>query len=185
MAIDLELPQVIWAARDAAIDGLYAGSRDLPAEKIIKQWIEGLDGNLVLCEFSDAGIGLILPLLYKSDLDVCDDLSIDSESSVNDADRAAYVRKKMEQAREDAEGPYLDCYTISDDNGRSAFIGVKSYLYGQGEIEFVFLGLFSSRIAIIQAELDAGILVDSWIPGCKKFDDFTDKELAEFFRFDV
>lgn len=182
MTIKLELPTTLYAARDAAIAGLYAGAPDLAAENAIKKWLEGLDGNLVLCEFGDAGIGLILSLSYSSDLDVCDYLDIDSEADITDADRAEYVREKMEQARGETGGPYLDCYPISDNSGRSAFIGVKSGFYGQGGIDFCWIGLFATPSDIVQAELDAGVLVDSWIPGFKKFDEFTDDELARFLR---
>lgn len=182
MSIELELPPTLWAARDAAIDGFYAGVPDLAAENAIKLWLEGLDGNLALRDFGDAGIGMILPLSYETDLDVCDYLGIESECKVTDTDRAAYIREKMEQASGDTIEPYLDCYPIADNRGRPAYIGVKSEFYGRGVIVFTWLGLFSTPTAIIQAELDAGVLVDSWIPNFKKFDDFTDNELACFLQ---
>ncbi len=132
MTIKLEFPTTLWAARDAAIEGFYAGAPALAEENAIKQWLQGLNGNLVLCEFNEfykfyeAGIGLILSLSNFSDLDVCDYLGIDREADVTDADRAEYVREKLEEARGDTGGPYLDCYPISDNSGRSAFIGVES-----------------------------------------------------------
>lgn len=178
MAHELHLPLSLWRARDAAIGGLQSSVTDTAAERELETWVVE-HGEAAFCEFGDAALGT-MHYLEAEESEVRDRLEIDPETAVTDEDRAAYVRLKVEDARAEFYGPFLEGYPISDCLGNIAVLAAKSYCCGQGGWEFEWFGLFPTHGAAIKAAIDQGVFIDSWVHQGRRVEEYTDQELTAF-----
>lgn len=177
MIAELSIPDNLRSARDAAIAGILAGTPDLEAEKALKQWVISDRAYEMITDGGDTGIGMLCDLRY-SDLDIRDQLGIDAEDVIGPQELAQFARLMMEYARADSCGPYLEAHTISDGLGRLAVIGLTALAAGQGGMEFTWQGVFPDQAAFIDSIRDSGCAVDSWLPGDKTFDTYSDDDLV-------
>jgi hypothetical protein len=178
MALELHLPLSLWRARDAAIGGLQSSVTDTAAERELETWVVE-HGEAAFYEFGDAALGT-MHYLEAEESEVRDRLEINPETAVTDEDRAAYLRLKVEDARAEFYGPFLEGYPISDCLGNIAVLAAKSYCCGQGGWEFEWFGLFPTREAAIKRAVDQGFFIDSWVTEGKRMDEHTDQELIAF-----
>lgn len=153
---------------------------DPSAEKKLGAWLDE-DGGAAFYDFGDAAVGTMHSLATE-DSEVLDRLEIDPDKAVTDEDRAAYARLEIENARSEFYGPYLEGYPISDRLGNKAVLAAKSYCCGQGGWEYEWFGLFLSPEAAIEAAVDQGYFVDSWVSEARRVEDYTVQELAAFVR---
>ena len=178
MSNELRLPQSLWSARDATIGSLCNDMSDPSAEVEIEAWFDE-HGVAAFYEYGGASLGT-MHLLEAEDTEVADRLEIDPETAITDRDRAAYIRMKIDNARAEFYGPYLEGYPISDDLGNTAVLAAKSYCCGQGGWEFEWFGIFLTREAAIKAAVDQGFFIDSWVPEGRRAEEYTDQELIAF-----
>lgn len=181
MSDKLILPQDLWEARDSAIAGLHSGTPHLDAEKTLETWVLSEGAYPLITEGGDTGIGTMCDLHY-SEPDIRDQLDLTSDDEITTDDLAQFARLMMEDARADSCGPYLEAHAIEDSSGRAAVIGLLALAAGQGGMEFTWRGLFADQVAFINSIRDSGCAVDSWLPGDKTFDTYTDEELVALMR---
>lgn len=183
MATELKVPDHLRQTKESAISGFLSGTRDTEAEEALKRWVLSDDAYAELADGDDP-IAMLCDLTH-TDTDIQSHLGLRLTHQINDADRVQYAVEMMTAVRDDSSATYLDARLLTNNEGRSLYLGLSSFAAGQGGMEWGWLGLHESIDALFESLEDEGYAVDSLLPSGKTFDDYSDKDLAQLMRKSV
>jgi hypothetical protein len=173
---EIIFPASLWAARDSAIAAFCSGTTDIPAEKKLEGWLLSDKAYMELSD-GDNAFGMLCDLRYE-DCEIREWLQLEAGETVGDLERIRFARERMRYIREyGTDAVHVDARVMKDNQGRQVIVGLSSAIMGQGEIDFKWLGLFESKDSMIKSIIKKGYAIESFLPGRKKFDHYTDTEL--------
>jgi hypothetical protein len=176
MTTELSIPKELHHTRDALVSGFFEGRIDPEAESSLANWLLSEEGYTERMEGDDA-FGMMCDLSH-SDGEIRAWLELTETDPIRDPQRVQFARERMWYVRENGtDAVHIDARLLADSKGRHVIAGLSSVMMGQGGMDFEWLGLFESVEAMIDRMLAQRCVIESFLAGGKKFDDYSDQEL--------
>ena len=160
-----ELPQELWAVRDAAIEYALTDA-PLPANfDLLTEWLEGDGWDALLAAWEDDGELYAIKLKEKSLDRFCDselryDLDLVQGDVVTDAMRVQFAREQIDALEEDTtESPSVVSYKVTRQDGKSAVIGCTIEVHGQGGPVLFGHGVFRTKELFFKHLSESGLVL--------------------------
>lgn len=181
MTTELSIPKELHHTRDALISGFFEGHVDPEAEGKLVNWLLGDEGYNERMEGDDA-FGILCDLTHTYG-EIRAWLELSETDAIGDTQLVQFARERMWYVRENGtEAVHVDARLLTDSKGRYVIAGLSSVMMGQGGMDFKWLGLFESVEAIIDRMLTKRCVIESFLAGGKKFDDYSDEELLAIMK---